>query len=105
MSEERRGAPRFKHRAPVGYAGGPVEGRGFTADLSRSGARVAGVSAPIANGTRIQLVFGVLDAPLTLPSEVVRQTAGGFAVRFLATSFPESLLRTLLEPQSSGEQD
>ena len=104
MSEEQRIAPRFKHRAPVGYAGGAVQGRGFTVDLSISGARVADVSGSVVNGTRVQLVFGILDAALTLPSEVVRQTAGGFAVRFLETSLPESLLRTLPLPPS-GEQD
>ena len=104
MSEQ-RAAPRFKHRAPVGWAGGGVEGRGFSADISSSGVRVAETSAPVVNGARIQLVFGILDAPLTLLSEVVRQTGDGFAARFVESSFPGSLLRALQQLQSSGGTD
>ncbi len=98
MSEQ-RAAPRFKHRAPVGWAGGGVEGRGFSADISSSGVRLAETSAPVVNGARIQLVFGVLDTRLTLPSEVVRQTDDGFAARFLESSFPGPLLRALEQSQ------
>ncbi len=105
MSVEKRGAPRFELRVPVGFVGPDVEGRGSTANLSGSGARLAGVTASVANGARIQLVFGLEDASLALRAEMVRQTGGGFAARFLDSSFPDSVLRALEKLQSSDGQD
>lgn len=105
MREERRGAPRFKLRLAVGFVGTGVAGRGSTADLSSSGARLAGVTESVPDGTSVQLVFGVTDDSLALRGEVVRQAREGFAVRFLESSFPESLLQTLHRQQSSEGQD
>ena len=102
---ERRVAPRFKLRLAVGFVGTGVAGRGSTADLSSSGARLAGVTESVPDGTTVQLAFGVMDDSLTLRAEVVRQAREGFAVRFLETSFPESLLRALERGHSSDGQD
>ena len=104
MKKERRLAQRFKLRVPVGFAGGAVEGRGVTVDLSVSGARVTEVTASVANGATIQLAFGVLDSSFTIRAEVVRQTGDGFAARF-SYGFPESVLLALQQSLSSGGQD
>ena len=83
FSGEQRAAPRISCRVPVGYAAGQA-GRGMTANVSDSGALICEATNLVAAGTRLIVAFGVREtSSISVHSEVVRQTADGFAVRFL----------------------
>ena len=94
---QRRDAPRFEARIPVGYSGGRLEGQGIISNLSSSGAALSEITTPVPNGLKLNLEFGALSGLpwFSLRSEVVRQTEDGFAVRFLE---PDSEKRRLLGP-------
>ncbi len=46
---QRRDAPRFEARIPVGYSGGRLEGQGIISNLSYSGAALSEITTPVPN--------------------------------------------------------
>ncbi len=97
---ERRDAPRFQARIPVGYSGARLEGQGIISNLSNSGAALSEITTPVPNGLKLNLEFGALSGlpSISLWAEVVRQTEDGFVLRFLETDTENwQLLGSLLE--------
>jgi hypothetical protein len=70
--------------APASYQGTQFEGEGTIANISTSGALIEPASATLAPGTQLDLRIARPSASssLAIPSEVVRETDSGFAVRF-----------------------
>lgn len=88
-------ARRYDLSAPVEYRGTSVEGTGTIWNVSASGALVERVSATVAAGTplRMRVSYYPGSFEIELPTEVVRTTDTGFAVRF--TDLDESSQRML----------
>lgn len=79
----RRRNPRFRTRFDALCSAGDREGAGTLADISRSGARLAGASFCPEPGTKIRLyVFIQPVSPFELVGEVVRGEGDTFAIRF-----------------------
>jgi hypothetical protein len=89
-SRPRRVAPRVssrKHPSVPGlanFAAGEINGRGSIRDISTSGAAITEATERLATGTKVELLFlqPGSERKLRAIGEVVRETPGGFAVRF-----------------------
>lgn len=97
-TQERRSAPRSTIQVPVEYEDF-VTGRGFTEDLSLSGARIEHVSVVVPIGEELRLRFSLFSGSFEtrFESKVVRHTKEGFAVQFwsLDVAQLEALRRAL----------
>lgn len=103
---ENRVAPRYEIRVPVEYHADTTTGRGTTANVSRSGVRIAkGAAAPeviVGAGMTLRFSFfaGSFDTPFE--AEVVRHTDDGFAVQFRSLDGEQ---RELLRQALPGRDD
>lgn len=89
----------------MGYSGARLEGRGIICNLSSSGARISEITESVPNGVQLRLELGMLSGlpSFSMAAEVVRQTEGGFAVRFLETPTPDARVpRPVLELIGKG---
>lgn len=88
-------ARRYDLSAPVEFRGDAVEGTGTIWNVSASGALVERVSEVVESGTplRMRVSYYPGSFEIELPTEVVRTTPTGFAVRF--TDLDESSRRML----------
>jgi hypothetical protein len=79
----RRRNPRFRARFDALCSAGEREGAGILADISRSGARLDGVSFSPEPGTKVRLyIFIQPVSPFELVGEVVRGDGKTFAIRY-----------------------
>ncbi|MEE9280272.1 MAG: PilZ domain-containing protein [Myxococcota bacterium] len=88
-------AKRYDLSGPVEYRGDAVLGTGTIWNVSASGALVERASTIVETGTplRIRVSYYPGSFEIELPSEVVRTTSTGFAIRF--TDLDESSRRLL----------
>jgi hypothetical protein len=94
MSGERQLAMRYDLSGPVEFRGDDVLGSGTIWNLSASGALVEWVSTIVDSGTplRMRISYYPGSFEIELPSEVVRTTPTGFAVRFMELDVASRLL-------------
>lgn len=96
---ERRVAKRFPVHVAVSYRSASIQGKAQISSMSRSGARLEQTSEAVPLGTNVamELCFFPGAAPILLSAEVVRETPGGFAVKFVSlTERNQALLRVVL---------
>ena len=96
---EHQRAPRFSIYAPVEYEEHSVTGRGFTENVSISGALIEAASLPAPIGANLQLRFSFFPGSFATPfiGKVVRHAGDGFAVQFVNLDESElEILRTTL---------
>ncbi len=84
MASERLQARRYEFSGPVEFRGDEGLGTGTIWNVSASGALIERASAIVERGTPLQLRVSYYPGSfeIELPSEVVRTTPTGFAVRF-----------------------
>jgi hypothetical protein len=96
---EKRRSPRVKTRFDALYSSGREEGAGVLADISYSGARLAGTSFQPPVGTKVRLyVFIQPVDPFEVTGEVVRLTEDGFALEYVVA---DARLRRLVDDASA----
>ena len=90
---------RFDLCVPVEYRGSGCEGVGFVRNISRSGARIERSSVTVTQGMMLGIRFSTFLGSFAaeLPSQVVRLTDTGFAVRFVELERDQvKMLRAML---------
>ena len=77
-------APRVQVQFAAEYVGKRVDGTGNVRNLSRTGALIEPAEPPLEPGSEIGIRFWFPDSTLAVEvaAEVVRESEGGFAVRF-----------------------
>ena len=80
--------PRFDLKIHAEYQSTCVRGEGLIWDISETGARIEKASRPVQIGAGLHLEMSLSpgSVPITLSATVVRNTASGFAVRFIHVS-------------------
>jgi hypothetical protein len=78
---------RRAHRVPVAFTceffGRTLKGRGMVRNISVSGALIEEAEPLLITGTELELRFALEgEEPIEIGAEVVRETEGGFGVRF-----------------------
>ena len=98
-TRESRSSPRVVVRFPVKFFGRNVEGTAYARNVSVSGALLEEAEPLLITGGQIRLRFALApDAlPIDISAEVVRETEGGFTVRFTRMdSRVRSVLKTVI---------
>ena len=77
-------APRVQVQFAAEYVGKRVDGTGNVRNLSRTGALIEPAEPPLEPGSEVGIRFWFPDSTLAVEvaAEIVRETDGGFAVRF-----------------------
>ena len=101
MSSDKPVAARYELSGPVEFRCDDQVGTGTVWNVSASGALVERTSTVVESGTplRLRLSYYPGSFEIELPSEVVRTTPTGFAVRF--TDLDARITAKLAEPDGS----
>ncbi len=84
VTPSNRSRPRVEVRFRAEYSGRRISGSGTVHNISETGALIEYAEPLIMEGGRIRLRFSFYEdsLPVDIPALVVRETEGGFAVRF-----------------------